>query len=299
MSTEHGPEAVAGVASGGRTAAERAVLRLARPYLGRLVGAGLLAAATEFAGLALMATATWLLMSAAGQPPLDRLTVAIVAVRALAISRGVFRYTERLAGHDAVLRMITDVRARVFATLAARRGAAHRSGDVLSRLVSDVEAVQDLLLRVLVPGSAAALVGVLAVGVAALISPPAAGALAVGLLVAGVALPALATAVTRRSASQVAPLRGALATDAIDLTHGAADLAAFGATDVTLRAAAQRARRLARLERRLAATGFAVDAAGVLTAGLTAAAVVLAALAADVSGCWWVSWPSARWPPSR
>ncbi|MEU8422457.1 thiol reductant ABC exporter subunit CydC [Micromonospora sp. NPDC048835] len=268
----------------GRAAAERTVLRLARPYLRRLVGAGLLAAATEFAGLALMATATWLLMSAAGQPPLDRLTVAIVAVRALAISRGVFRYTERLAGHDAVLRMITDVRARVFATLAARRGTAHRSGDVLSRLVSDVEAVQDLLLRVLVPAAAAALVGVLAVAVAALISPPAAGALAVGLLVAGVALPVLATAVTRRSAAEVAPLRGALATDAIDLTHGAADLAAFGATDVTLRAAEQRAHRLARLERRLAATGFAVDAAGVLTAGVTAAAVVLVALAADVSG---------------
>ncbi|MFG2047196.1 thiol reductant ABC exporter subunit CydC [Micromonospora sp. NPDC048935] len=271
-------------AAGGRVAAERAVLRLARPYLGRLVGAGLLAAATEFAGLALMATATWLLMSAAGQPPLDRLTVAIVAVRALAIGRGVLRYTERLAGHDAVLRMITDVRARVFATLAARRNAVHRSGDVLSRLVSDVEAVQDLLLRVLVPGSAAALVGVLAVAGAGLISPPAAGALAVGLLVAGVALPALATVVTRRSAAEVAPLRGALATDAIDLTHGAADLAAFGATDGALRAAGQRARRLARLERRLAATGFAVDAAGVLTAGSTAAAVVLAALAADVPG---------------
>ncbi|MBQ0991785.1 thiol reductant ABC exporter subunit CydC [Micromonospora sp. H61] len=284
MTGEHGPAVVADAAPAGRAAAERAVLRLARPYLGRLVGAGLLAAATEFAGLALMATATWLLMSAAGQPPLDRLTVAIVAVRALAISRGVFRYTERLAGHDAVLRMITDVRARVFATLAARRGTAHRSGDVLSRLVSDVEAVQDLLLRVLVPASAAAVVGVLAVAVAALISPPAAGALALGLLVAGVALPALATAVTRRSAAEVAPLRGALATDAIDLTHGAADLAAFGATDVTLRAAEQRADRLARLERRLAATGFAVDAAGVLAAGLTAAAVVLVALAADVSG---------------
>ncbi|MEW1586589.1 thiol reductant ABC exporter subunit CydC [Micromonospora vinacea] len=284
MTAVHGPAAAADPTPAGRIAAERVVLRLARPYLGRLVGAGLLAAATEFAGLALMATATWLLMSAAGQPPLDRLTVAIVAVRALAISRGVFRYTERLAGHDAVLRMITDVRARVFATLAARRGTAHRSGDVLSRLVSDVEAVQDLLLRVLVPGSAAALVGVLAVAVAALISAPAAGALAVGLLVAGVALPALATAVTRRSAAEVAPLRGALATDAIDLTHGAADLAAFGATAGALRAAEQRAQRLARLERRLAATGFAVDAAGVLTAGVTAAAVVLVALATDVSG---------------
>ncbi|GAA2189263.1 thiol reductant ABC exporter subunit CydC [Micromonospora lupini] len=274
----------ADAAPAGRLTAERAVLRLARPYLGRLAGAGLLAAATEFAGLALMATATWLLMSAAGRPPLDRLTVAIVAVRALAISRGVFRYTERLAGHDAVLRMITDVRARVFATLTARRDAQHRSGDVLSRLVSDVEAVQDLLLRVLVPASAAAVVGVLAVAGAALISPPAAGVLALGLVVAAVALPALATVITRRSAAEVAPLRGALAIDAVDLTHGAADLAAFGATDVALRAAEQRAGRLARLERRLAATGFAVDAAGVLVAGLTAAAVVLVALASDVAG---------------
>ncbi|MGC5332994.1 thiol reductant ABC exporter subunit CydC [Micromonospora sp. DT62] len=264
--------------------AERAVLRLARPYLNRLLGAGLLAAATEFAGLALMATATWLLMSAAGQPPLDRLTVAIVAVRALAISRGVLRYTERLAGHDAVLRLITDVRARVFGTLAARPTARQRSGDALSRLVSDVEAVQDLLLRVLVPASAAALVSVLAVGGAALMSPAAAGVLAVGLLVAGVALPALATALTRRAAAELAPLRGALATDAVDLTHGAADLAAFGATGHALAAAGARTRRLARLERRLAATGFAVDAAGVLVAGLTAGAVVLAALADDVDG---------------
>ncbi|TYB39048.1 thiol reductant ABC exporter subunit CydC [Micromonospora sp. AP08] len=262
---------------------ERAVLRLARPYLGRLLGAGLLAAATEFAGLALMATATWLLMSAAGRPPLDRLTVAIVAVRALAVSRGVFRYTERLAGHDAVLRMITDVRTRVFATLTARR-TAPRTGDALSRLVSDVEAVQDLLLRVLVPGAAAALVSLLAVGSAALISPPAAGVLAVGLLVAGVALPVLAAGLTRRAADEVAPLRGALAADAVDLTHGAADLAAFGATRTALAAAEARGGRLARLERRLAATGFAVDAAGVLVGGLTAAAVVVVALRAGVGG---------------
>jgi ATP-binding cassette subfamily C protein CydC len=276
--------APSGAASDG-VRAERAVLRLARPYLGRLVGAGLLAAVTEFAGLALMATATWLLMSAAGRPTLDRLTVAIVAVRALAVSRGVFRYTERLAGHDAVLRMITDVRARVFATLATRRdGAAQRTGDALSRLVSDVEAVQDLLLRVLVPGTAAALVSLIAVGGAAFISPAAAGVLAVGLLVAGVALPTLATALTRRAADEVAPQRGALAVDAIDLTHGAADLAAFGATGRALAAAEGRAHRLARLERRLAATGFAVDAAGALVSGLTAAAVVVVALHAGVRG---------------
>ncbi|MEU6024767.1 thiol reductant ABC exporter subunit CydC [Micromonospora sp. NPDC047134] len=263
---------------------ELVVLRLARPYLNRLIGAGLLAAVTEFAALALMATATWLLMAAAGQPPLDRLTVAIVAVRALAVSRGVLRYTERLAGHDAVLRLVTDVRTRVFATLAARRGAPPRTGDALSRLVSDVEAVQDLLLRVVVPGAAAGLVSLLAVGLTALVSPSAALVLAAGLLVAGVALPALATVLTRRAADEVAPLRGALAADAVDLTHGAADLAAFGATGTALDAARRRAGQLARLERRLAVRGFAVDAAGVLVAGLTAGAVVYVALGAGVNG---------------
>jgi ATP-binding cassette subfamily C protein CydC len=262
---------------------ERRVLRLARPYLGRLLLAGVLAAGTELAGLALMATATWLLITAAGQPPVAALTVAIVSVRALAIGRGVLRYTERLAGHDAVLRIITEVRARAFATLAGRREQA-RSGDALSRLVSDVDAVQDLLLRVLVPGAAAAAVGVLALAGATAISLPAALALAGGLLVAGVALPAAATALTRRTADRVAPLRAALAADAIDLTHGAADLAAFGATGTALDAASGRARELAALERRLAAAGWAVDAAGVLIAGATSAAVVAAALSASVDG---------------
>ncbi|MEV4758053.1 thiol reductant ABC exporter subunit CydC [Micromonospora sp. NPDC049559] len=266
-------------------AAERAVLRLARPYLSRLLGAGLLAAGTELAGLALMATATWLLITAAGQPPLDVLTVAIVAVRALAIGRGVLRYTERLAGHDATLRIITDVRAEVFARLAARRTAPpRRSGDTLSRLVSDVEAVQDLLLRVLVPGAAAAVVGLLAVGGTALVAPAAAVPLAVGLLLAGLALPAAATALTRRTADRVAPLRGALATDAVDLTHGAADLAAFGATGAALARTAARSRELAGLERRLAAAGWAIDGVGVLLAGATSAAVVTTALRAGVDG---------------
>jgi ATP-binding cassette subfamily C protein CydC len=268
-----------------RDGPERAVLRLARPYLGRLVGAGLLAAGTELAGLALMATATWLLITAAGRPPLDVLTVAIVAVRALAIGRGVLRYSERLAGHDATLRIITEVRARVFATLAARPSTApQRSGDALSRLVSDVEAVQDLLLRVLVPGAAATAVGLLALAGTAAVVPAAALALGGGLLLAGVVLPAVAIALTRRTADRVAPLRGALAADAIDLTHGAADLAAFGATRAALERATARARELARLERRLAAAGWAVDGAGVLVSGATAAAVVGLALRAGSGG---------------
>jgi ATP-binding cassette subfamily C protein CydC len=269
-------------------AAERTVLGLARPYAARLTGAAALAAGTDLAGLGLMATATWLLITAAGQPPITALTVAIVAVRALAISRGVLRYGERLAGHDAVLRMLTDVRARIFGTLATappdpKRQPA-RSGDTLSRLVSDVDAVQDLVIRVVVPGVAAIAVGGLAaVGVAA-VAPAAALALVAGWLVAGAALPATAVAVARRHALAVAPLRGELAADAIDLTHGAADLAAFGATRRAWEVATTRIARLAGVERRLAATGSAIDGAGTLVAGLTTGAVVVVALRAGVSG---------------
>ena len=101
----------------------------------RLIVAGLLAAAADLAALGLLATATWLLVSAAGQPPLAALTVAIVSVRALAIGRGTLRYAERLTGHDAVLRILAAVRQRLFAAggggpglTAARPGSGARSG---------------------------------------------------------------------------------------------------------------------------------------------------------------------------
>jgi ATP-binding cassette, subfamily C, bacterial CydC len=260
----------------------RRVLDATRPYLPRLIGAALLAMAAEAAALALMATATWLLVTAAGQPPLAALTVAIVSVRALAIGRGVFRYAERLTGHDAVLRVLAEVRARVFAALAP--GGPARAGDLLSRIVSDVEAVQDLLLRVLVPATAAAVVGTGALAATAVIAPPAVPPLAAGLFVTGVLLPVVAVRVIDRTAAAVAPLRATVAVDSVDLTHGAADLAAFGATGTTVARARDTAAQLGRVESRLAGAGVVLDAAGTVAAGATAATVAVVALGAGVDG---------------
>src|SRR5438874_8351909 len=88
----------------------------------RLLLAGLLAAATELSGVGLVATAIWLLVRAAGRPPAAALAVAIVAVRAFALAKGGLRYAERLAGHDAVLRVLADLRSRVFGALVAQWG---------------------------------------------------------------------------------------------------------------------------------------------------------------------------------
>jgi ATP-binding cassette subfamily C protein CydC len=262
------------------------VWKLARPVAGRLIGAGLLATATELSGLGLMATATWLLITAAGQPPITALSVAIVAVRALAISRGTFRYAERLASHDAVLRIVSDVRARVFATLVERPGLVVRKGDALSRMVSDVDAVQDAIIRVALPVFAAAVAAIVAVTGASFISLPAGLALLAGLLVCGVVLPVLAYRTAVEGSAKLAPLRAAYAVHTIDLVHGAADLAAFGARSAYEERAASVAAEIARTEKALARRALAIDLAGSVLVALTAAAVFLAAWSVRLGGVW-------------
>jgi len=260
--------------------------RLTRPVAGRLAGAGLLAAATELSGLGLMATATWLLITAAGQPPITALSVAIVAVRALAVSRGSLRYAERLASHDAVLRIVTEVRARVFASLAERPNLVARKGDALSRMVSDVDAVQDAIIRVALPAFAAAVAGTVAVAGASLISLPAGMTLLAGPLLCGLVLPVVAYRAAQAGSARLAPLRAAYAGHTIDLVHGAADLAAFGARPAFEARAAHVAADIAATEKALARRALAIDLAGSVVIALTACGVFLAAWTAGVAGVW-------------
>ena len=241
----------------------------------RLLGSGLVGAAAEASGVALMATATWLLMTAAGQPPITALTVAIVSVRALAIGRGALRYLERLAGHDAVLRIVTELRARIFAHLIDRPLA--RGADALSRMVSDVDAVQDLVVRVALPLFASGLICVLGVVTAVAFDPAAGLVLGAGLALTGVLMPLLGARLVRRGAARLAPLRAEHAIATVDMIHGAADLAAYGATERYESVAARHADELSTVERKLARRSFALDAASSVLTGLTAAGVLLIA----------------------
>jgi ATP-binding cassette subfamily C protein CydC len=279
----------------------------------RLVFAGLLGVATELAGVGLVGTATWMIVRAADQPPLAALAVAIAAVRAFALIKGGLRYAERLAGHDAVLRVLADLRARAFAALAAPpgqdrsavqsspvmqsspvvRGPAaadggsssvptgmpdRSGGDALSRVVSDVDAVQDVVLRGVLPAGVAAVVGVGAVVGVALADGGAGAILGAGLLVAGVLLPLLGHALSRAGSAAIAEARGAVTTATVDVVHGVAELTAFGALPAALAGAAGRSRRLARLEARAATVASVV---GGLAAVVPAALAVCVALTVD------------------
>jgi ATP-binding cassette subfamily C protein CydC len=241
----------------------------------RLLRAALLGAAAELAALALMATAAWLLLRAAERPPLAALTVAIVAVRTLALLRGGLRYAERLAGHEVVLRWLGALRGRVYQALLP--GSNYSGGDLVTRLVSDVDALQDAVLRWLLPVGVAALVGAVAVGTTAVTSVAAALALVAGLVVAGGLLPWLVIRVTGQAARENAPKRAELAERAVELVTGHRELVAAGVLGEHRARAAGVVDDLARGERAASAKTALLTAAGVLVQLLTTLAVGLLA----------------------
>lgn len=244
---------------------------------GRLTLAASAGAAAELAGLGLIGSAAWLITRAAEQPPLAALSVAIVGVRAFATSKGVFRYGERLAGHDVALRAQATTRERLYAALIPAGPLKQRGADLLSRMVDDTDAAQDLLVRCLLPAVAALVTTVAAVVLALFLLPAAALVLLAGLLVAGALIPAGTATAARHWSARIAPARAELAARVADLVHGAADLAAYGAGDRALAACAEADTRLATLERRQARANAAAMALGVLAQGLTVLAVVLTA----------------------
>ncbi|MEW9529384.1 thiol reductant ABC exporter subunit CydC [Microbispora sp. NPDC049125] len=248
----------------------------------RLLLAALAGSAADLAGVALIASAAWLITRAAEQPPLAALSVAIVAVRAFATTRGVFRYGERLAGHDVALRAQAGTRERLYQALIPAGPLRQEGADLLSRMVDDTDAVQDLLVRCLLPAAAALVTGIAAVVVAAFLLPAAALVLGAGLLIAGVLLPAATAAAARRWSARIAPARAELAARVADLVHGAADLAAYGARDRALSTAMDADGRLARLERGQSRIDATALGAGMLAQGLTVVAVVLTAQTAGL-----------------
>ncbi|GAA0409993.1 hypothetical protein Acor_35820 [Acrocarpospora corrugata] len=240
----------------------------------RLVVAALAGSAADLAGLGLIASAAWMITRAAEQPPLAALSVAIVGVRAFATSRGVFRYSERLAGHDVALRAQAATRERLYEALIPSGPLSHRGADLLSRMVDDTDAVQDLLVRCLLPAVAALVTGAAAVVIALFLLPAAAFALLAGLVVAGVLLPLGTAAASRRWSARLAPARADLAARVADLVHGSADLAAYGAKGEALAAGMAADDQLAALERRQARVSATAMLTGVLAQGLTVVAIV-------------------------
>ncbi|MEU8661391.1 ABC transporter transmembrane domain-containing protein, partial [Actinoplanes philippinensis] len=255
------------------------LLRLVGPAAGRLGLAVFAGAGAAGAAVALTAVSAWLISRAALHPPVLHLMVAIVAVRACGLGRGVLRYLERLFGHDAAFRILGDVRVLLFERLErlAPAGLADfRRADLARRLASDVDAVLDLVTRVVLPYAVAAVVGLASVLVVGSLVPVAGLILALALLVAGVGVPLLQRASARRADGRLAPLRAELHTGVVDLLHGLPDLMAYGATPDRLARLTEVDARLTAASRRSAATAGLGAAVTVLATGVSVLAGLVA-----------------------
>lgn len=238
-----------------------AVLRTAQPRsAGWIAGVvfGILAALST---VALLATSAYLITRAAEQPPILYLSMAVVGVRAFALGRAVFRYLERLASHDAAFRQLEVVRVdllRRLLPLAPDGLGTKKRGSLLSALVSDVDELQNLPLRVVQPLLTSLGVAAIAVWVVALISPVAAVGLAVCLIAATVVGGLAAGRVAAAAERSIAPHRGALVDALLDYLGSLDVLIAYGAEEEARQRVARADAALTRaLTRRAGGAGLA------------------------------------------
>ncbi|MFF5961779.1 thiol reductant ABC exporter subunit CydD [Streptomyces luteogriseus] len=277
-------ESVEEPTSGDVLARVRALSGARRGRLGLALLLGSLALASA---VGLMATSGWLISRASQQPPVLYLMMAVTATRAFGIGRAVFRYAERLVSHDAVLRMLADTRVAVFRRLERLAPAGLRRvrrGDLLSRLVADVDALQDYWLRWLLPAGAAVVVSAASVGFTAWLLPEAGAVLAAGLLAAGIGVPLLTGAVARRAEHRLAPARGVLASRVADLLTGTAELTVAGALPARTAQAREADGVLTRIASRAATATALGDGLTALISGLTVTAAALVGAQAVAAG---------------
>lgn len=234
---------MSGTTPGGARAEARGILRLAQPRLRVALPGILFGILAAFCTVALLASSAWLITKAAEQPPILFLSMAVVGVRAFALGRAFFRYLERLFSHDAAFRQLEVVRVEVLRRLIPLApgglGRAKR-GSLLSALVSDVDDLQNLPLRVVQPIVTSLGVAVVAVVGVAFLSPAAALGLAVCLVLAFAVSALWVTRYAARAERSIAPRRAAVLDALLDYLNNLDVLTAYGA-DANARARIERA----------------------------------------------------------
>ncbi len=243
--------------------------------------------ATVALGAALLGTSGYLISRAAERPPILALGVAMVLVRAFSVARAIMRYLERLASHELALGALARLRASFVGRLIPLVPAGLprlRAADLMSRFTADVDQLQELFLRGLLPPIAAVVLICLA-GVAAALMLPAAGVVLVVVLAAfAVVVPTLTGAVARAAGKRQARARAELSSRVVDVLEGAPDIVAWGVRDAHIAGVTEANDTLMQLGRRDAYAGGIAAGLGGLGAQAAALAVLIVAVPAVRDG---------------
>jgi ATP-binding cassette, subfamily C, bacterial CydC len=247
------------------------LLGLLGPYRFRVALAVLLGVATVAGNVGLLSTAAYVISAAAVVSYISLLTIPIYLVRFFSVSRSFSRYFERLVSHDLTFRLLGNLRSWFYVRLTPLAPVlleGYRSGDLLSRLVEDVEELENLYLRAVSPVLVAAVVWGLAFAVLYPFDPALAITVLVFLAAAGVGAPLLVWALSRGLGRRQLELRSELYSRIVEGTQGVQDLLAFGREEERGRQIEVLNRKLARIERRQALISGLHESSGDLLTNL-------------------------------
>jgi ATP-binding cassette subfamily C protein CydCD len=231
----------------------------------------LMSSITIGASIALMGTSAWLISTAAISTSVADLGVSTVGTRFFGITRAIFRYLERLVSHDVTFRLLAKLRLWFYEKLeplAPARLMNLQAGDLLARIIGDVETLENFYVRVISPPLTAIVVGFFTAIFLASFYPLLAPVFLTFYLSLGLLLPILAQTTSRKSAEQTITLRADLQTRLVDGIQGMADLIAYGRTDERLAQVATNADAYGDAQHRMARVTGIHSALGILLTNL-------------------------------
>ena len=264
-----------------REAVEKRLLRLLSPYIRRIAVSIFLGFATIASSIGLMATAAFIISAAALHPSIADLQVAIVGVRFFGLSRGVFRYLERLISHDTTLRLLAGWRTwfyQALEPLAPSRLMGYHSGDLLARVISDIGSLENFFVRAISPPLVAVLVGIATLGFLESLGTQLAFGLAFFLLLAGVGLPLMALGLSHRLGPKIVNERARLSRMLVDGIQGSADILACNQARAYLDNTRQVGENLSRLQSKMSILSALQNSSSNLLANLGMLAVLTLAI---------------------
>lgn len=244
----------------------------------RIALAVLMGSLTLLAALSLAGLSAWLIARTWQKPLVAAITVSVTCVRALGVSRGLFRYLDRLASHKVALGGLVNARETIYQRLAAGDPTVvlrMRKGDFLARLGSDVDDVGDLIVRAIIPACVALVLDVIAVVWMFLLSPWAGLVLAVTLLLAGVLVPWLSARSYTAAEEARAEAEHDLYSDVVTVMDHASELAVAGRLDTVIDSADRAGQRSLREEDRSAVPNAIASAIGPVATWLTVLACLM------------------------
>ncbi len=257
------------------------------PFKGWVALSVLAGFATVMSGVGLMTTSAYLISAAALHPFIAELQLAIVGVRFFGIARGVFRYLERILSHNTTFRILGRLRVwfyQALEPLAPARLMSYRSGDLLTRILADIESLESFYVRAVAPPLTAVLTtGAISVFLASFHTRLALIWLFF-MALAGFAVPLAVRALSRRPGEMLVDQRASLNAAVVDCIQGLPDLFTCNQEKRQAELIENLSQELAGAQRRMAAIhGFQTAALGSL-ANLGMVAVIIMAIPLISSG---------------